>query len=203
MTLPNPTPSSPQRNPVEHLYFTVFDPDNEQLRFVTHAFGAHYAAAYWLQYITSSPAKQRWIDSNHLELEHDGYRLLIKGSYLEDNIERKLTKAEQQWTPPYPDNVLLEHLRDFHIPARTIKHETPEEPQKAPVSYKAPNRHRTVKAPDDESLITVAQLAQEANIPANKARQILRKNNIQKPGSSWTYNRNDPQVQTIKALFKT
>jgi hypothetical protein len=197
-------PSSPSRPPIEHLYFTFFNPENDQVNFFSQAFAAAYAAHRWLDHILSeTPARQRWIDPNHLELEHDDYRLIIKGTHLEDMIEYQPTKEEKQWTPPYPDNVFLDHARTFWIPmSSTSMHTEDPEPEPKPKKvYKTQNRHRSTKPPSDPNSITVAQLAQEADIPSNKARQILRKAEFTKPPNGWTYKIDDPLVAKIRKLF--
>lgn len=201
-------PSSPTRPPVEHLYFTVFDPDGNQTRFFTHGFGAMYAAAHWLQRLTSTPAAQRWIDNNHLELTRDNWRLIIRGSHLEDGIEYKMNKEETAWTPPYPDSAALEHLVDFHIRAQTSSTSITSEPEessqsstpKPKPSPKTSKRHKTTK-PAPSGHITVAQIAEEFDLAPNKARNILRKAGIKKPKEGWTYKKTDKQVTTIRELF--
>ena len=62
--LKNPTPSSPQRPPIEHLYFRVHDPEGEETLFVTHAFSAIYAVHYWLNELLDTPAQTNWHDDN-------------------------------------------------------------------------------------------------------------------------------------------
>ena len=203
-------PSSPTRPPVEHLYFTIFNPDNEQQRFFTHGFGAHYAAAHWLQRLVNSPAAQRWIDSSHLELKREGWTLIIKGSHLEDNIERKLTKEEAAWTPPYPDSVALEHLVDFHLPtystSTSIEQDDSDSSTSTPTPKSKPGtktspRHRTQKPAAVSGHTTVAQIASELNMPPNKARQILRKNKITKPDHGWSYKTNSKEHKMIRDLL--
>jgi hypothetical protein len=197
MTLEPHSPSSPTRPPVEHFYFTIFDQDSEQHRFFTHGFGALYAAAHWLQRLMSTPATQRWIDNNHLEFDHNGWRLIVKGSHLEDCSEYQPNKEERSWTPPHPDNVALDHLTRFWIQASTHKDDAP---TPKPTKSAPPQRHKTTKpAPDGQ--ITVAQLAANAQIQPNKARNILRKAKITKPKQGWTFPINDPQVKVIRDLL--
>jgi hypothetical protein len=199
-------PSSPSRKPIEHLYFAFFDQDNEQQSFFTIGFSAAYAAHHWLDRVMSSPATQRWIDSNHIELEHDGYRLIIKGSQLEDMIEYKPTKEEASWRPSHPDSVTLEHTRHFWTKMSsasiTIDSEKPTtNSTPAPVSSrKPPKRHKTTKpAPDGQ--ITVAMICEELDLAPNKGRNILRKANIKKPKQGWSFKSNDPQLKTIRDLL--
>ena len=202
--LKNPTPSSPNRNPVEHLYFNIFDPDSEAESFQTKGFSAFYAAAYWLNMIIDNrPFK--WLTPNDIQIEHKetGKTLLIRGSYLEDLIEYKPTKEEKSWQPPYPDSVQLRHIRDFHLKTKKPEFKEQPEPTKPIPRPKNPSRYKTQKPPADDNQITVAQLAVQAGISPNKARQILRKNNIQKPGSSWTFDKSDKTVAEIQVLFGT
>lgn len=198
--LKNHSPSSPTRPPVEHLYFTVFDPDNNEMRFVTHAFATYYAAYHWLNTITSKH-KPNWKTSNIFECQHKGYTLVVRGSHIEDILEAKYTKEELSWTPPYPENIALEHLTNFSVPTRssvsTITEDSDKpKPQKKP--SKPISRHKSTK-PSPHGMITVAQMAEQLQIPPNKARQMLRKANIKKPDHGWSYKIDSPEH---KAIFK-
>lgn len=201
------SPSSPTRPPIEHFYFTIRDADQNELMFSTQAYGAKYAAHYWISAILEHPATQNWPNPNTLILTADNdYTLTIKGSYLEDMIEYTPTKEESQWTPPEPDASHLRRLTSFET---TLSHTTssqPAEPEPTPKptkmrsSTKPTPRHRTQKpAPDGQ--VTVAQLCAEINLAPNKGRNLLRKAKIKKPNGGWTFDQNDPQLTTIREIL--
>ena len=207
--------SSPTRPPRYHPFFTVRDADGNEERFFTHAFRTAYAANHWLTTIitacTERGCTQNWKSPVRLVFtDPETQRTLeVKEDAIEDLIEYEPTKEEQEWTPPYPDSAQLARVSNFwdwqtrlSSPMPTSKPEeqqttTPKPAKRSP----APNRHKTTKAPSDPNSITVAQLAAETNIPANKARQILRKAGMKKPAQGWTYTKNDPQIQKIRDLF--
>jgi len=191
--------SSPSIKPRYHLYFTINTPS--ETRFLTHAFRTAYAANYWLTSILTActdSTTQSWKDNKTLILTHEDTTLTIKGEQLEDLIEYTPTQKESQWTPNHPDSSQVDRLCRFwqHKPAPTY---TPK-PTPAP-KPKSQNRHKSQKEAPEGS-ITVAILAAQHNLPANKARQILRKNNIKKPAGGWTFKADDPIVETITNLFK-
>lgn len=195
-----PHPSAPRNNPIEHLYFLIFDQDSNHIRLFTHAFAHLQPAAHWLQPLFELPhTKACWTTPNLITVTHaNGYSLVIKGKYLEDIAELKLDKS---YNIPYPDNIALEHIKRFHIHSTSeeteIKTTTPK-----PVSFKANERHKSQKAPSLENHITVAQIAAEIGITSNRARQILRRSKIEKPKHGWSFERTDPLVETITTLLE-
>ena len=212
MTLPPHYPSSPTRPPSHHIYFTIRDKHGEETRFFTHSFGAAYAAYHWADAIYTSCTEHgcefNWIDDYRLVITHPktGTTLTLYEHDLQNLLEYEPNKEEQAWTPPYPDSAQLERTKTFWDwqPMSSFHTSTsePEEPQPSTPKPKpkTQNRHRSQKeAP--KGMTTVAILAAEADIPANKARQILRKNKIQKPEGGWTFKTSDPQVQVIRDLF--
>lgn len=194
-------PSSPTRPPVEHLSFRIKDPEATTIRFFTHAFGAFYAAQYWLDTILDNYPQHKWQDSNTIHIEHNDHLLIIKGSHLEDVLEYKPTKEEKAWEPPEPDINYLNSLMSLgkipKIPEASIPQKTP--PNKKPSIQTS--RHKTQKQPD-KGYITVAQIAAELNIAPNKARNLLRKAKIQKPKAGWTFKTKDPAVKEIREILK-
>lgn len=198
--------SSPTRTPRYHPFFTVLDADGQQERFFTHAFRTAYAAHYWINSILTactdrgctvnwqSPVKVVFTDPETQR------KLIVKEDRIEDLIEYKPHREESEWTPPYPDSAQLNRVSQFWQETSSPTPE-PKSTSETPKRQPAQNRHKTTKAPSDPNQVTVAQLAQEANIPANKARQILRKAGMQKPPTGWTYAKNDPTVKTICDLL--
>lgn len=201
-------PSSPTRPPVEHLYFTVHDDEGETVLFLTHGFGAFYAVKRWLEEIMDPhpDIKESWINDNTILLRHKptNHTLTIKGSYLEEATNYQYTKEEAKWTIPYPDTQTVERLTTFYnLKMRPSSHMKPSEDTNTskPSSTKPPQRHKSTKPPK-EGYITVAELASKHQIQPNKARNILRKANIQKPEDGWTFKKDDPMVQKIEDLLK-
>lgn len=208
--------SSPTRCPRYHPFFSTRDSDGQKVRFRTQPFRTIYAAHYWLDKIMTACADsctQSWQDEQTLVFTHKEtqHTLSIYEYHLEDIIEYEPNREEAEWTPPYPDSAQLERLTRFWDQRSLISHNTdseenttdsspePEQPKKAS-KPKATNRHRSQKkAPS--GMTTVAILAAEADIPANKARQMLRKAGIQKPEGGWTFKTSDPRVKEITALF--
>jgi hypothetical protein len=207
--------SSPTRPPRYHPFFTVRDSDGNEERFFTHAFRTAYAAHYWLDMIitacTERNCHQNWKSPTRLLFTdpETNRSLEIKEDRIEDLIEYEPTKEEKLWIPPYPQSQQLNRLSNFWDWQKTFlcptnTSEPEEQPKSTPKPKKrqpAPNRHKTTKAPVDPNQVTVAQMAAEANIPANKARQILRKAGMKKPEGGWTYAKNDPTIKTIRDLF--
>jgi len=200
-------PSSPTRPPVEHLYFVIFDPDNEQQRYFTHGFGAFYAAYHWLDRVMKH-AKVKWINDNTIELTRKKWRMVVKGSNIQDILEAKYTKEELAWTPPHPDSIALQHLVDFHIPASPISTsiEEPKKPVKTKdtkSSSKSSLRPGHKLKPELKGHVSVTHLSQEYNLTPAKARGILRKAGIKKPANGWTFKKGDPMIDQIKSLFSS
>lgn len=186
----NPNTSSPSRPPVEHMYFTLRDDTGTPVKFITQSFGAMYAAHHWLCRVMNHSSMQTEGDS--ITVSHqEGYTLTIKAFNLQAIMDYKPTKEEKAWSPPSPDRNTLNQLVNYQTPTSI----TPE-----PTSITPPVRHNHQKAAP-EGMVTVAQLSAEAQLAPNKARNILRKNNIKKPASGWTYNISDPQVSIIRKLL--
>jgi hypothetical protein len=55
--------------------------------------------------------------------------------------------------------------------------------------------------PNRGSIITLKELCTELGLEPSKARKLLRKANIEKPGASWEWN-NKEDIQRIKTLLK-
>ncbi len=200
------SPNSPTRPPIEHFYFTIRDQDQEEIMFFTQAYGAEYAAHYWISAILEHPATQNWKDDNTIVFTADnGYTLTVKGSHLEDIIEYQPTKGEQAWTPPEPDASHLRRLENFETTLSRSQRPQPAEPEKSPsrtskTATTTSPRHRTQKpAPDGQ--VTVAQLCAEINLAPNKGRNLLRKAKIKKPDNGWTFNQDDPILATIREVL--
>lgn len=198
-------PSSPYRNPVCHFYFQARNPDGEHTFFFTIGYAALYAGHHFITQLleTIEDCETHWLDNDQLLITHTPTlsTLLIKGE-LEDAIEYQPTKEEASWTIPHPDTNSLRRAIMFwsHSPTSTIE-EKPTSSVEKP-KPQAPKRHKTTKAPAQSDQITVAQIAEQLNIAPNKARNTLRKANISKPTNGWTFNTNDPMVQTITKLLQ-
>lgn len=207
--------SSPTRPPRYHPFFTVRDADGNEERFFTHAFRTAYAAHHYITTIitacTERGCTQNWKDDTRVTITDPETQrsLILYEDRIEDLIEYTPTREEQAWTPPYPDSAQLDRVSRFwdwqtRLSSPMPTSEPEEQPTSTPEPKKrqpAPNRHKTTKQPADPNQVTVAQLASEAGIPANKARQILRKAGMKKPEGGWTYAKNDPQIQKIRDLF--
>lgn len=200
-------PLSPTRPPKAHFYFTGLKPDGTEHFFFTHAYGAMYAAAHWLQRIMDeAEGKLSWLSTNVIRIYHEdtGYSIIIKGE-LEEAAEYEPTKEEKAWTPPFPDSRKLSRAILYHIPKAELSPQPTspiDEPEEKPKErHQAPKRHKTTK-PSADGTITVAQIAETLNIQPNKARNILRKASVAKPAGGWTFKTDDPQVQKITELLK-
>mgnify|MGYP000156202262 CR=1 FL=1 len=210
MVLANHSPSSPSRPPMEHLYFTTRDSEGEEIHFCTHGFGALYAVHAWLEEILDPhpDIKENWLDDTTVRLEHkSGYTLTIKGSDPQTAIEYEPTKAEKQWTIPYPDSRTVEKLTTFWTRIKPSSHMTTsgsdDKPtnSSAPTRAPAPKRHKSQKpAPSDS--ITVAMICEELNLAPNKGRNLLRKAKITKPKHGWTFKKDDPALATIRSVLE-
>lgn len=191
--------SSPTRNAKFHPSFSIRYPDGET-RFFTQAFRNYYAGNYWLRRVMETGCAELWMDDYTLILTHKSKATLtIREHHLQDVIEYEPTKEELTWAPSYPTSAILEQLTKFWDWQKKAPYNDTEQPEPKPKAP-APNRHKTTKA-TKEGQITVAQIAEEAKLPANKARQILRKAGLTKPTQGWTYNLDDPEVIKIRSLF--
>ena len=205
-------PSSPYRNPVCHFYFQARDPNGEDTFFFTIGYAALYAGHHFITQLLEGleDCETHWLDNDQLLITHTPTlsTLLVRGE-LEDAIEYTPTKEEASWTIPHPDTTLLRRATLFwsHSPTSTTDDKSTSSTENAPSAGKtskptsAPKRHKTTKAPPSSDQITVAQIAESLNIPPNKARNILRKANIQKPEQGWTFNTNDPMIDQIRKLL--
>lgn len=206
-------PSSPYRNPVCHFYFQARDPEGNHTLFFTIGYAAQYAAHHFITQLLDQveDCETHWLDNDQLLITHTPTlaTLLVKGE-LEPAIEYTPTKEEASWTIPQLDTNILRRATLFwsHSPTSTTddkltsstESEKPSMQRSKPKS--APKRHKTTKAPPTSDQITVAQIAESLNIQPNKARNILRKANTQKPTNGWTFNTSDPIVQTITKLLQ-
>lgn len=193
--LPNPSPSSPARPPKYHLYFTIKH-NGEDTSFFTQAWTQLYAVANIVQRITNALGEPRWLNSSTISYQKDDYQLIIKEHHLEDIIEHPLTETEKAWTPHHPYSSQINRALTFSETAPIAP--TPEPDEKPKVQ---PRRHKKTK-PSPDGQTTIPVLAEEYNIQPNKARQILRKNNISKPPTGWTFDNKDPILKTIRQLFQ-
>ncbi len=206
-------PSSPYRNPVCHFYFQARDPNGDHTFFFTIGYAALYAGHHFITRLLNEieDCETHWLDNDQLLITHTPTlsTLLVKGE-LEDAIEYQPTKEEASWTIPHPDTQALRRAIMFwsHSPTSTTDDKSTSSTENAPSAGKtskptsAPKRHKMTKAPPTSDQITVAQIAEQLNIAPNKARNILRKANIQKPDNGWTFNTSDPMVQTITKLLQ-
>jgi hypothetical protein len=199
-------PSSPTRPPTCCFYHTILAPDDSIELFFTHSYATSYAGHHWITSLldVKPPVQIRWQDNNTLTLTHpNGYKLKVHSYELEDLIEYKLNKEEQLWQMPFPDSASLSKARLFYQSSTS----EPTAPSKSTDSIsvtntrRPPKRHKSQKSPSDETLITVAQISEELNVAPNKARNILRKANIQKPENGWTFKKDDPLVAKIRSLL--
>jgi hypothetical protein len=199
--------SSPRRLCRYHPFFSTYDADGNQERFFTRAFRTAYAAHHWITTIFEAAELRKcqfnWKDDTRLTITdpQTNRTLVLHEHNIQDLIEYVPTQEESQWTPPHSDSAQLSRLSRFW--QKTLSSPTPtfEREERPRITYEAPNRHKTTKAPPSPNQVTVAQLAQEYNIPSNKARQILRKAGMTKPANGWTYGKDDKMVQTIRNLF--
>lgn len=199
-------PSSPYRNPVCHFYFQARDPDGNNTFFFTIGYAALYAGHHFITRLLTEleDCETHWLDNDQLLITHTPTlsTLTIKGE-LEDAIEYTPTKEEASWTIPHPDTISLRRAIMFwsHSPTSTTDDKPTSSVESKPKPTSVPKRHKTTKAPPSSDQITVAQIAESLNIQPNKARNILRKANIQKPEQGWTFNTNDPMIDQIRKLL--
>lgn len=199
-------PSSPYRNPVCHFYFQARDADQQPTFFFTIGYSALYAGHHFITRLLNEveDCETHWLDNDQLLITHTPSlsTLTIRGE-LEDAIEYTPTKEEASWTIPHPDTQSLRRATTFwsHSPTSATDDKPTSSVESKPKTTSVPKRHKTTKAPPSSDQITVAQIAESLNIPPNKARNILRKANIQKPEQGWTFNTNDPQVDIIRKLL--
>jgi hypothetical protein len=193
--------SSPHRPPRYHLFFKTND------RLFTAAFRTVYAAHTAVTEVLTGCAEHGilpvWADSRTIILTHPDATLTIREHNLEEIIEYTPKKDEAEWLIPYPLSLKIRQLRTFwSLSPTSVSEELPTTTPKVKKEPAPTRRHKTTKAPPTSDQITVAQIAEQANIPPNKARNILRKANIQKPEQGWTFNISDPMVETIRTLLR-
>ncbi|UOF81720.1 ecf RNA polymerase sigma factor-anti-sigma complex [Caudoviricetes sp.] len=199
-------PSSPYLNPVCHFYFQARDPEGNSTFFFTIGYAALYAGHRFITQLLEDleDCETHWLDNDQLLITHTPTlsTLTIKGE-LEDAIEYNPSKEEAAWTIPHPDTQSLRRATMFYLTPTTVDRSTSSTENEEPSKPKpqAPKRHKTTKPPSSSDQITVAQIAEELNIAPNKARNILRKAEIQKPEQGWTFNTNDPIIETIRKLL--
>ena len=176
------SPSSPQRPPADHLYFTITDQHNTTLLNITQSFGSLYAVKYWITQLTNNPQ----ISNNQITTTTNNLTLTIKGSYLKEAIAYKPKKEERQWTPPYPQSHTLQRIKD------RLSH------QPSSLTTKSSKKGKTAST---KSYIDIKSLSKTANKTPQKIRQILRQNRINKPKTGWRWQKNDPTLQKIIELL--
>ena len=183
-----PYPSCPTRPPITCLYFTGYT-DGEEEYFEAYTYAELYSARRWLDIIFEEYPDQNWQDENTLVLTLDNHTLKIKSYNLEDVIEYEPTKEEKNWQPGILNRIIYFWKK-------------PE--KKAPpvqTAEKTPRPPRNIKPPA-KGMITVAQIAEEYGLSANKARNILRKAKMSKPKEGWTFKKGDKTLDKIHKLFK-
>lgn len=193
-----PYPSSPNRLPIDHLYFRLTG-RTDSLN--TIGFSALYAERYFLNTILELHPNHKWLDSNTIEITNLDLTLTIKGAKLEDALEYTPTQEEAKWHPEEPDLTTLRRIANFHLTSR-VDEEAPTTKAPAPPPTQS-YRHKTQKPSRTDGNITVASIAASLNIQPNKARNILRKANIQKPPQGWEFSPDDPQIAIITKLLQS
>lgn len=125
----------------------------------------------------------KWMDHTSIHLQD--LDITIKC----DKLEEVMESAPIDTLPsPYPR--MAADIRN------EIHHEQEYVP---PPSKTKPKREKKKAAPRQDGLISIAQLAQEANLPASKARAILRSNSIPKPEGGWAWT--EKEAKAIRKLL--
>lgn len=194
------TPSSPANPPQVCLKFRL--PNSYNALNWTHLYPARHALEHVLD---NRPYKQ--ITPHSLRLTDPDtdttMTIFVDGPTIDELLATPNDSPfAKQYSPPHPLPTQLDHLRDFHTP--TTYHSFPEaEKTKPKPTTKPASRPTKVKAPSNPDAITIAQLAADAGTTPQKARKLLRENNIQKPPSNkWEWDKDDKQVKTIQKLLK-
>lgn len=190
-------PSSPKYPPKYHVYF------HHQPADLLNTFGFRhpYAAQLYINEVLDN-YDHTWLNETTIKVESNGHTLTIKCNSLEDILEYDPKPKEiEEFIPQHPDTVILEYLKHFD----RYQEQQPEEP-KAPIvksepkTHKPPKRHKTTKQ-SQEGYISIPELANEYDIQPNKARNLLRKANIQKPQNGWTFKTDDPILKQIRKVL--
>lgn len=196
-------PSSPQRLPL--LGFSIRHEDD---RFQHVNFAAEYAARHFLDLLLQD-TKFKWVTDYEIEV-HEPFFFWIKsdGVSLDDLMEYKMTKEEQDWELPAPYPALATRIRRGKAPSGEHQLITPDEPiaikpktSPAPVKNvpRTPAKPKKAPRPSAEGLITIGDVAAEYGFDAKAARGILRKHSIEKPDHGrWEWKQVPPAV--IKAF---
>lgn len=189
--------SSPNKPPIACLYFRVHDQDSEEILFIAQPFGSIESAAYWLDELTlldEEITTKRNAKKETVLIRHsNGHSLTILG--VTDAIY-SFSMFTNTYQPGPKDQSHLNRLKSFYK-----KPEPKPEPKKTEAKpAPQPKRHKSTKAVN--GMITVAQMAESLNIQPNKARQILRKANIQKPPHGWSYKEGSKEAKNILKILK-
>lgn len=168
--------------PEEHLHFYIYV-DGKFLAHRSMSFKHRYEAKYWIKQILGDRAYE--IDGDNIVTWRETSTLRIKAF----NLAKTLTAPDEQVTVPHPDEQTLFQLINFHIPPiRSVPR----------VKKPATKQNRT-----QSDQLTIADLAADAGITPQKARQLLRTHKIPKPTGGWTFAKSDPLIPKIQELLKT
>ncbi len=191
-----PTVSSPTRPPKAHLFFIT-----EDVAMESHAYAELFVAKYWVNALIKNH-EYKWITDDIIEIQGKRRTFRIKGPNLEDVMEYTFSKAEKDYRPEWcfqaQINKLMEWDRDINTTYVPAEPSTQPEPKPEPTR---PRRAQKRKASDNGN-ITVAQMADELDISAGKARTALRKAKEPKPDQGWNYETDSAEANRIFDIIK-
>lgn len=187
-----PVVSCPTSPPKAHVFFIT-----DKVSMQSYSYAELFVAKYWIDALTSHDYK--WIDDNTIEMIGNNRTFRIRSHQLEDILEYRPTKAERAYRPEWCFQSMINKLKEWDNPHY---HETPKKTQPTAEAPKPTISRNTQKRRTDNKHISVAQMADDLNISAGKARTALRKAKEPKPTQGWTYETDTDEANRIFDIIK-
>jgi hypothetical protein len=177
--LPQPFTACPTRPPTHSI-----EVRNEDGLLGILTFAAPYAAKMFLDELIGDH-DFTWKKDDMIQLTTDELAMRIQGD-VEELMEYKLSKKEQQWELPHNYKIQAELWRSGTNVYAGRELEPQPDPQPKPKREPKPRKERKPKAPAPDGAITVAAIADKIGMKASDARAILRKRKVPKPDHGWS-----------------
>ena len=181
--------------PVTCVYFKIYDNDTSDHAKRVNAipFNSHDQASHWVNTIIEQH-DHTWETPEQIRINGASQHMLISAHDLEDIVEHTPTTGV---VINEPDISRLQRLVYFERTAAPAP-VAPAAPKPAPTP--APTR-KPKRKPSTDGTITVAQMADELNISAGKARNLLRKAKYKKPDNGWTFPIDSAEAKAVMSIL--
>lgn len=195
MTLADPYPSSPHRNPIASLTAICMMEGEQHSRVFSIGYTQLYAAKVWLKTMMGDESGVR---VGH-EIRLDG-GIKIRCFELDQVLNYELSKEESQWAIAAADLKMIVRFRrgSWVIPDKVIT----DQPQDTVTIKQLKRTAKQQRESMPSGYVTITELCKGTPVPATMARALLRASNYTKPSYGWSFSQKDlPDVRKLIGLL--